>query len=66
VIGLWPAGLRDDLADWLGSGRSKAVRDFLATRAYVVTDFGSPAADPFFNINTPADLERARAMLATS
>jgi molybdopterin-guanine dinucleotide biosynthesis protein A len=64
VVGLWPSGLRDDLTDWLGSGRSRAVRDFLATRAHVAVDFEAAFADPFFNINTPADLEQARTMLA--
>jgi molybdopterin-guanine dinucleotide biosynthesis protein A len=64
VIGLWPAALRNNLAAWLQSGRSNAVRDFLATQPHTAVDFDTRAGlEPFFNINTPEDLERARGML---
>lgn len=60
VIGLWPTGLREDLAGWLGSGPSKAVRAWLDTRPHVAVEFELRAGvDPFFNINTPEDLEKA-------
>jgi molybdopterin-guanine dinucleotide biosynthesis protein A len=64
VIALWPVSLRDDLAAWLQSGPSKAVHDFLAARPHIAVDFDTRAGlEPFFNINTPADLARAREML---
>ena len=64
VIGLWPAALRNKLAAWLQSGPSKAVRDFLATQPHLAVDFDTRAGlEPFFNINTPEDLERARGMM---
>jgi len=64
VIGLWPTTLRDDLSAWLQSGPSKAVRDFLSTRPHIAVDFDTRAGlEPFFNINTPDDLVRARGML---
>jgi molybdopterin-guanine dinucleotide biosynthesis protein A len=64
VIGLWPTATRDDLFAWLQSGTSMAVRDFLATRPHIAVDFDTRAGlEPFFNINTPEDLARARAML---
>ena len=64
VIGLWPTALRDDLPAWLQSGPSKAVRDFLSTKPHIAVDFDTRAGlEPFFNINTPEDLARARGML---
>jgi molybdopterin-guanine dinucleotide biosynthesis protein A len=64
VIGLWPTALGDDLSAWLQSGPSKAVRDFLSTQPHIGVDFDTRAGlEPFFNINTPEDLSRAREML---
>lgn len=63
TFGLWPVALRDDLRAALQDGLRKVVQwtDLHGT-ATVVFDAG--ANDPFFNINTPADLARARGMLA--
>jgi len=64
VIGLWPPGLRNDLAAWLQATPSNAVRDYLATQPHLAVDFDTRAGlEPFFNINTPEDLARARGML---
>ena len=64
VIGLWPTDLRADLAAWLQSGPSKAVRDFLSTTPHIAVDFDTRAGlEPFFNINTPDELARARGMI---
>ena len=64
VIGLWPTAIRDDLSAWLQSGPSKAVRDFLSTKPHIAVDFDTRAGlEPFFNINTPEDLARARGMI---
>lgn len=64
VIGLWPVGLRETLASWLASERSRAVRDFLASVPHIAVDFDTRAGlQPFFNINTPQDLAAARDML---
>jgi molybdopterin-guanine dinucleotide biosynthesis protein A len=64
VIGFWSTAIRDDLSAWLQSGPSNAVRDFLATQPHTAVDFDTRAGlEPFFNINTPDDLARARGML---
>ena len=61
VIGLWPVELREALERWLAEGKSRAVRDWLGTRRHIATAFDLRAGvDPFFNINTPEDLDRAQ------
>lgn len=64
TIALWPVAMADDLATWLAADRSKAVHDFIATRPHVAVDFDTRAGlEPFFNINTPEDLDRARSLM---
>jgi len=62
TFGLWPVALRDDLRAALQDGISKVViwTDRHHGREAV---FSTDAGDPFFNVNTPEDLEAARAML---
>lgn len=60
TFGLWPVALRDDLRAALTDGLRKVV--LWTDRHHGVTaDFPDDAA--FFNVNTPADLARAKAML---
>ena len=61
----WDVGLREDLRAALAAG-TRRMRDWMDARGAVRVRFavGPEGADPFFNINTPADLETARAMLA--
>jgi molybdopterin-guanine dinucleotide biosynthesis protein A len=68
VLGLWPVSALDDLAKWLKDPPTLKVRAFLDGRPLHVTPFADVEMqdgplDPFFNINTPADLERARTIL---
>lgn len=59
----WPLTMANALARFLDQGGRKAGA-FIETQPHVVVDFPSPEGfDPFFNINTPADLARAQAML---
>ncbi|WP_275782960.1 molybdenum cofactor guanylyltransferase MobA [Pararhizobium gei] len=68
VFALWPVGLADDLQDWLATDAKRRVRAFIGKHPMVAVDFsllqtaGGPV-DPFFNINTPADLETAEGWL---
>lgn len=64
TFGLWPVALRNDLRDALQDGLRKVVlwTDRHAGREALFDDPG----DPFFNVNTPDDLTRARAMLETA
>lgn len=62
TFGLWPTALRDDLRAALAAGQRR-VRGFAQDHGAgrVVWDDGP--AEPFFNINTPADLAKARRRL---
>jgi len=62
TFGLWPVALRDDLRAALRDGISKVViwtERHGGREAVFPTDNG----DPFFNVNTPEELETAQALL---
>jgi molybdopterin-guanine dinucleotide biosynthesis protein A len=62
TFGLWPVALRDDLRGALHDGIKKVViwtEKHGGREAAFETDNG----DPFFNVNTPEDLEAAEAMV---
>lgn len=67
VIGLWPVALADDLEADLRSGLRK-VRDWTERHGAIAVDFPMRATlegtvDPFFNANTPEELDEARRLL---
>ncbi|PHS40177.1 MAG: molybdenum cofactor guanylyltransferase MobA [Robiginitomaculum sp.] len=65
VCGLWPSDLAPDLRRFLQDGGSYKVRDFLAFHKVQMVEFAKTAdQDPFFNINTEADMDTARQILA--
>jgi molybdopterin-guanine dinucleotide biosynthesis protein A len=69
VFGLWPISAAADLEQWIASDEKRRVRDFLAGHKVWHVEFPAIETaigplDPFFNINTPADLAEAEAWLA--
>lgn len=60
AFALWDVSLRDDLRAALRSG-TRRMRDWMDAQGAVRVGF--PGDDPFFNINTPAELETARLRL---
>ena len=67
VLGLWPVRLAPRLAAWLEDPPALKVREFLDGLPVRVTEFPTVETplgplDPFSNINTPDDLDRARKM----
>lgn len=62
TFGLWPVALRDDLRAALQDGLRKVV---LWTDKHDGREALFPAEpfDPFFNVNTPEDLEKAQTLL---
>lgn len=62
TFGLWPVALRDDLRAALDGGMRKVIvwTDGHSGREAV---FSAGPPDPFFNVNTPQDLEAAEGML---
>lgn len=61
TFGLWPVELRDDLRAALAGGLRKVVRWTDRHNAGQVV-YDASHNDPFFNINTPEDLNRAEGM----
>jgi molybdopterin-guanine dinucleotide biosynthesis protein A len=68
VVGLWPAAMADALADALARGGRRAsqfVRDQGAAEvSFPPATIARTEVDPFFNINTPEDLDYARTLAA--
>jgi molybdopterin-guanine dinucleotide biosynthesis protein A len=64
TFGLWPVALREDLRSALQNGLRKVVLWTDQHRAETHV-FDSGEIDPFFNINTPEDLELANKMMET-
>ena len=68
VIGLWPVALAADLEAALAGGVRK-VLDWTGRHGTVPVDFApmrraGVEIDPFFNANTPAELDALRALIA--
>lgn len=63
VIGLWPAALAERLEAYL-AGAEYRVRAWLGLISFKTIDFDMGTIDPFWNINTPDDLQFARTMVA--
>jgi molybdopterin-guanine dinucleotide biosynthesis protein A len=68
VIGLWPVALADDLEQELNRGVRK-VLNWTDRHGTIPVDFatakiGGIEVDPFFNANTPQELDALRAILA--
>jgi molybdenum cofactor guanylyltransferase len=66
IVGVWSTALAEALAEALRQG-VRAVHRFAAAQGSAVVDFprmqmAGEAVDPFFNVNTPEDLDRARAL----
>jgi molybdenum cofactor guanylyltransferase len=64
VFALWPTALGDDLEEWLADEDNRRINAFLRRHRTVTVDFaavqtGHGDLDPFLNINTPDDYDRA-------
>jgi molybdopterin-guanine dinucleotide biosynthesis protein A len=62
TFGLWPVDLRDDLRAALADGTRKVIA-WSEPKGCARAIFHDRGPDPFFNINTPEDLTRARARI---
>lgn len=60
--GLWRIDAGRRLPAYLECGRT-SLRGFAEHVGFAVEDWGAPARDPFFNVNTPEDLEIAESWL---
>jgi molybdopterin-guanine dinucleotide biosynthesis protein A len=68
VIGVWPVALADDLEAQLRAGVRKVLawtdRHGTVPVPFALVPMGATTLDPFFNANTPQDLDALRAALA--
>ncbi|KGF68102.1 hypothetical protein LL06_18615, partial [Hoeflea sp. BAL378] len=65
VVALWPAALAGALGEHLGVTEDLSMEAYLRNLPVAEADFAcDEASDPFFNVNRPADLARAEALLA--
>ena len=62
TFGLWPVELKDDLRGALQGGVRKVVR-WADPHGAASAFFETGGSDPFFNVNTPGDMERAAEIL---
>jgi molybdopterin-guanine dinucleotide biosynthesis protein A len=62
VCGLWPVALRPQLRAALAAGERR-VGPWAETQGARLARFDAGPPDPFFNVNTPADLAAAEAAL---
>lgn len=71
VFGLWPLDLADTLRHHLETSENRSVMRFAETIGWTGVEFqpmvmNGRTVDPFFNINTPAELAEAENYLAGS
>lgn len=63
TFGLWPSDLAEDLREALVEEGVRKVLVWAERHGMALVEFDAAGAfDPFFNVNTPADLEEARAL----
>lgn len=63
VFGLWKVTLMPALTDFMQGGR-RSMNDWAMSHGAGIADWGPLPYDPFFNINTPEDLDMALALSA--
>ena len=63
AVGLWSTDLRDDLRSALTVEHQRGVRRWAERHGAAEASWPATACDPFFNINTPEDLETAEGLL---
>jgi molybdopterin-guanine dinucleotide biosynthesis protein A len=62
VVGLWPVALRENLRKALCDEGLHKIEIWTARHGVAVADWPDKPVDPFFNVNTPEDAERAEAI----
>jgi len=64
VVGLWPAGLREDLRRALAGENLHKIELWTARHGIAIAEWPAAPFDPFFNVNTPEDAARAETIAA--
>ncbi len=64
VCGIWPVSLADELEHFLVTEDKRKILEFARRYDLHEVEFSISDGDPFFNINTPEDLEIAKKLAA--
>lgn len=64
VVGLWPVALRGDLRKALVDEDLRKIEVWTARHGIAIAEWPTEPVDPFFNVNTPEDVERANKLAA--
>jgi molybdenum cofactor guanylyltransferase len=59
VVGLWPVALREDLRHAITVDNLRKIEVWTARHGVALADWPVEPVDPFFNVNTPEDVESA-------
>jgi len=59
VVGLWHIGLREDLRHAVAVEDLRRMEVWTARHGIALAEWPTDPVDPFFNVNTPEDVERA-------
>jgi molybdenum cofactor guanylyltransferase len=62
VVGLWQVALREDLRRAIVDEGLRKIEVWTARHGVALADWPTEPVDPFFNVNTPEDAERATAL----
>jgi molybdopterin-guanine dinucleotide biosynthesis protein A len=60
VVGLWPVALRHDLRQAVAHEGLRKIEVWTGRHGAAVAEWPDRPVDPFFNVNTPQDAERAQ------
>lgn len=64
VVGLWPVALHSDLRRALMEENLHKIEVWTARYGVAIAEWADTPIDPFFNVNTPEDAERANEIAA--
>ena len=64
VVGLWQVALREDLRHAITVEDLRKIEVWTARHGVALADWPTEPVDPFFNVNTPEDVERATRLAA--
>ena len=64
VVGLWPVALREDLRHAITVEDLRKIEVWTARHGVALADWPTEPVDPFFNVNTPEDVEGATRLAA--
>jgi molybdopterin-guanine dinucleotide biosynthesis protein A len=65
VFALWPVALREDLRAALEQGTRKVLA-WADVHGVALANYSAAPFDPFFNVNTPEELQQAQALLTAN